>query len=545
MKTLFLLSILFISLTAAAQDINSGSNILPLKADNSVMFGKDIIIREQPDQNQNDVVICSAYNGWLYAAYWYFESITPKLVIMRSIDDGMNWLNLTTLDWFVGGDRIYRMDICATGQTESQIKIILCFIYNTDTPIYSGGPLFVSRFDGNTGDFEGFVFDSKSTLFFEASMACDEPFVATSASPNSIAILYSFNQGTGYDSISVRTSDNGGLSFNSYQPIAKATHRYKGGNLSLTYGNSPSFNSGRYFAVWQEVWEYMNENTIYTAHSEPFFNSPFTTPVRLDNLVPSTTNVCRNPVIACQNSSTDNDSSDITAVVVFEKFIPGENRWELAGCYNRQAVTSETFVPFSITTNQEYHSQPDICFNPYSSTFNLTYFDSTNAKLPLVSNDINMTNPNSWTVESPDYHDMFNLASPKPRINVNFGKQDIVNVWAGKQNNGNKAALFDAPYSTYTGLVKDINSLSSSHSLAYPVPCSQNLTIAFSLHSGEPVNIELYDSMGQRIKIVCNWFYDAGRHEVNFDISGFPSGVYYYKFQSGELLQSGVFQIVK
>jgi len=57
------------------------------------------------------------------------------------------------------------------------------------------------------------------------------------------------------------------------------------------------------------------------AHSEPDFNSPFTTPVCLDSLDSTGINKNRNPKITCQFSIADNDSSNLTEIILAEKWI--------------------------------------------------------------------------------------------------------------------------------------------------------------------------------------------------------------------------------
>jgi len=68
----WLLSILF-SGTLMAQSGNPGVSANPLTGSRSPIFGKDIVINDQPGQNQQNLSVCSAFNGWLYAVYFYVE----------------------------------------------------------------------------------------------------------------------------------------------------------------------------------------------------------------------------------------------------------------------------------------------------------------------------------------------------------------------------------------------------------------------------------------------------------------------------------------
>ena len=122
------------------------------------------------------------------------------------------------------------------------------------------------------------------------------------------------------------------------------------------------------------------------------------------------------------------------------------------GYYNLQAARTSHFKPLNIATSFNNELQPDICFNPYNSKFMVTYFDFTNKKLPFLTNDVNLANPNSWNVVSQGYNDNNNLVAPYPKVDLNIVQQNGMNAWISAGTGGNGIALFDAPYSTYTGV---------------------------------------------------------------------------------------------
>jgi len=541
--------------TLSAQQFTGKLSVLPTKAVMAPSFGKDIVISDQPDQNQQSAVICSAYNGWLYAAYWYSIPIDKggmlasrqEIKIMKSTDDGMTWTELTTIELEDWNARIETMDIVTTGQTISDIKVILGYIWSNNSAPYWGAPARVARYNGTTGAFENYLFQTTTGIaIIHLALASDVNYPALSSGPNSLALLLSKqDQWAWADSITVLTSSNGGISFDGHKTITGVGlpwYQYR--RVSLAYGYSPSYNSGRYYAVWeQEAPGYLNYYNIYSAYSSPNFNSPFTVPIRLDSLDPATTTICRNPVVSCQHSTSDNDSSNITEVVVFEKYIPAGNRWELAGCYNLQSASSDHFNTFSISNNTNLLLQPDICFNPYNSAFYLTYYDSTGSKLPLVEKGVNMQNPDSWNSVSTDYHDLFTLASPGPKVGYNPGKQDMVNVWTAKQSNGKRAALFDAPYSIYTGISQNKVPNEEIIVSAFPNPSSLKVSFSFELKNSEAVKLSLFNLLGQQVKIICNEVFPSGIQTVTTDISSLPNGIYIYLFEAGDQFKVGKSEI--
>ena len=123
---------LWLHLSLHAQFIDSHNSVLPLKNGSEILFGKDIIINDQPDQSQLDVEVCSAFNGWLYAAYWYQEPVKvngktfmkPIIAVMKSLDNGMNWTTINEVDWESGMVWVEQLSITTTGQSVSDIKLL-------------------------------------------------------------------------------------------------------------------------------------------------------------------------------------------------------------------------------------------------------------------------------------------------------------------------------------------------------------------------------------------------------------------------------------
>ena len=67
----------------------------------------------------------------------------------------------------------------------------------------------------------------------------------------------------------------------------------------------------------------------------------------------------------------------------------------------------------------------------------------------------------------------------------------------------------------------------------YPNPFNPSTVIRYSLPSRSPVALTVYNALGQRITTLVNAEQEAGPHEVFFDGSRLPSGVYYCCMRSG------------
>jgi hypothetical protein len=80
-----------------------------------------------------------------------------------------------------------------------------------------------------------------------------------------------------------------------------------------------------------------------------------------------------------------------------------------------------------------------------------------------------------------------------------------------------------------------LNQLFQNH----PNPFNSSTQIKFYLAVPNNVNIEVYNTLGKRIKTLLQKRLDAGHHEVTFNTQDLPGGIYFYR------IQAGAFQDVK
>jgi len=500
------------------------TSILPYQTNASPVFGKDIVIHDMPDRDQRNIAICSAFNGWLYGVHSYLDGDLNYISFIRSVDEGLTWEIINEGSSF-GGYLTLRYDIIVCGNNLTDMRIFLSQVAMDTISYEKFGVLFNGRYFAEPFAPDTYLFGDAVGWYKDVAMAYDKNFPATNSNPFSIAILYSK---TGIkDSLIFHYSENGGQSFDNRRVVTVSNHKIE--KVALAFGRSASYPEGRYFAAWEEK-DTPNATTghIYTAHTEPYFNSPFTTPVCLVSLDSYYINRGRNPVIACQMSNNDNNYGNLTEVVLFERYVPSLAKYDIAGFYNTQATTSNQFQKFSISSSQDNKLQPDINFNSYKSEFMVTYFDSTTRKLPFLTHDINMTNPDSWTVVSSCYNDSTNIIKPWPKVELSQSKQDGFNVWTQERSTGNGMSMFDATYSTYTGLEGKINENSEISIRAFPNPCDNKITMFFNLKKAEKISIRLFNTAGLCIGTVTDNFFSEGKHFINYDTSKLPQSTYYF-----------------
>ncbi|HRN28012.1 MAG TPA: T9SS type A sorting domain-containing protein [Ignavibacteriaceae bacterium] len=72
----------------------------------------------------------------------------------------------------------------------------------------------------------------------------------------------------------------------------------------------------------------------------------------------------------------------------------------------------------------------------------------------------------------------------------------------------------------------------------YPNPFNPTTTIRYALPQDGIVTIKIFDILGQQVATLKNEFQKANRYEVKFDSKGLASGVYIYKIQVNNFIES-------
>jgi tetratricopeptide (TPR) repeat protein len=79
----------------------------------------------------------------------------------------------------------------------------------------------------------------------------------------------------------------------------------------------------------------------------------------------------------------------------------------------------------------------------------------------------------------------------------------------------------------------------------YPNPFNPTTTIKFDLPKDGLVSLEIFDILGRRITTLVNENRNAGSHEQTFNASSLASGVYVYKLQAGDFVNSRKMLLLK
>jgi hypothetical protein len=68
----------------------------------------------------------------------------------------------------------------------------------------------------------------------------------------------------------------------------------------------------------------------------------------------------------------------------------------------------------------------------------------------------------------------------------------------------------------------------------YPNPFNPKTIINYELPITNYVDLSIFDVLGQKVATLIETKQQPGSYQVEWDASGFASGVYYYRIQAGE-----------
>ena len=128
------------------------------------------------------------------------------------------------------------------------------------------------------------------------------------------------------------------------------------------------------------------------------------------------------------------------------------------------------------------------------------------------------------------------LTFPFAAQNANFGKlasNDAAQSAQGLKNIGAAVVLNSA-------LAVDVNQVPIMFRLEqnYPNPFNPSTRIAFAIPKASKVQLRILDVLGRDIALLFDGQKPAGAYELQWDAGSLPSGIYFYRLQSGEYVET-------
>ncbi len=146
----------------------------------------------------------------------------------------------------------------------------------------------------------------------------------------------------------------------------------------------------------------------------------------------------------------------------------------------------------------------------------------------------------------------------KIRVNTSLG-DTIITVFNDAQNqtfqfdvNGDPQSI-DFDYGNW--ILKHIFSITEVEDIIlpdaftleqnYPNPFNPSTTIKYTLGSKEFVKLKVFNILGKEVADLVNSEQDAGSYELEFNASGLESGVYFYRIESGNFVETKKMLLMK
>ncbi len=79
----------------------------------------------------------------------------------------------------------------------------------------------------------------------------------------------------------------------------------------------------------------------------------------------------------------------------------------------------------------------------------------------------------------------------------------------------------------------------------YPNPFNPSTTIRYALPHRSYVTLSVFNTLGQQVAALVHESENAGDHEARFDANGLASGVYFYRLQAGDYVQTRRLALVR
>ena len=123
-----------------------------------------------------------------------------------------------------------------------------------------------------------------------------------------------------------------------------------------------------------------------------------------------------------------------------------------------------------------------------------------------------------------------------------FGKLAMMD-WQGEVKHYLRGCVINGKvYGDTTFIISGINDINYEMSYKlynnYPNPFNSSTVIRFTIPESDYVLLEVYNSLGEKIKTLVNEFTNAGDHTIQFEANNLASGVYLYVLRTSGYMQT-------
>ncbi len=131
------------------------------------------------------------------------------------------------------------------------------------------------------------------------------------------------------------------------------------------------------------------------------------------------------------------------------------------------------------------------------------------------------------------------------RFTLNDGVSGVARLLQPQRFKLNETDLTEALGAEVTSIGDETRALEFALEPNFPNPFNPTTQIGFSLAEAGRVRLTVYDVLGREVAVLLDDNRPAGRFQVSFDASGFNSGMYLYRLQSGNQVRTGKMTLLK
>ncbi|MCW8803518.1 MAG: T9SS type A sorting domain-containing protein, partial [Ignavibacteriaceae bacterium] len=79
----------------------------------------------------------------------------------------------------------------------------------------------------------------------------------------------------------------------------------------------------------------------------------------------------------------------------------------------------------------------------------------------------------------------------------------------------------------------------------YPNPFNPSTTISFQVPVESNVSLKVYDMLGNEVATLVNETKTAGEYDIDFNAATIASGIYFYRLQAGDFVETKRMMLMK
>ena len=221
----------------------------------------------------------------------------------------------------------------------------------------------------------------------------------------------------------------------------------------------------------------------------------------------------------------DNNGNEIEYIFQMSDWLTGElkNFFRELTSYDAQGNATESIDQIWDDENEEWSDISKTIYEEYDNRGNL--------------------------IRSVDYMHLFDTWVPSSRDHYHYDgngdlQMQVIEVWSGVEWHLAYRVLYSGFDPTNVapgeGLPDGITLMQN-----YPNPFNPSTTIRYSIPERIHVVLSIFNTLGQEIARLVDEELEAGNHAVTFEAAHLPSGVYIYRLQAGESVQSKKLMLLK